>query len=967
MRATALSRFLLLSLALFVFASALAAGPLPRIAISLPADIRPAEAARVAQAFGAQDLLIVLPAVVVRIGEAGEISPPIDSAPDLPNRAYLHLRVEVADVAATGREREALVERQVTESVGRLGLDRPAVAGLVIEPVVSTGSADVLQFALATLMVKAKGARPGLEIALEMSGALDGQRLLAYVDSVILPSGPIGAAGVTDIGSAAAGRPLTLRVPIAGADDARGGSVALLDGLLAPGAAAFSTIWIDLPGLSALGGLCAARQFLARSLDGGFEMTAPERAPAGVLVEGRSASQAVAFVGSRSADVAVLLRAGGSRETPRALTLAAAAGKTPQVTCFDAVDGRILDARPGAAAACTADTDYVLFQARFPAGAERLFESVNVTGRTSLRVEEIIARWQAAREAERRVLDNYSVACFLVLHFEASTIATGIDVGLELQQFWDRSGVNDWVQTAFRVNGVKLRKGQEFPLPQLEPDKVVSKPLELRIEDKYTYELLGTDTVDGRVCYVVKIKPDEGAESLYSGKMWIDGVDFRQVRLLLEQRHGRNNVAAHVETQQFERVKDARGREFTMVRAIDTQDAVNLAGRLITLERRYRFGEYAINTDGFGGRLAAARASDDPMFRDTENGLRNLRKQGTERVVDPNVSKQIRALLGGVLYDGSRTYPVPLAGISWIDFDFRKTGQQFTAFFAGPIFAGNLSKQVNKQFRWGIDLSLNALPSTNYEYADDKEVPSARVQGFGEAVGGLLSFQPTPWLELSTQIDLLYDHFRAASETDPAYRIPSSGITFDVYGQAKFNRRGFSSTTAVEHGRRSGWTEYGPADDPAPFYPNWTRYFVETSQHLFVGKLTRGGVSAAYYGGRDLDRFSRYSPSFFGRPTINGLPNGADTFDEIITAGAYYGFNVMDMAKLQGDYTHAWTRNLDEGTGLRQFDGLNVSIGMAGPIGTFVQGSIAVALRGDLDRYPRRWGIYLVFLKPWKK
>ena len=170
--------------------------------------------------------------------------------------------------------------------------------------------------------------------------------------------------------------------------------------------------------------------------------------------------------------------------------------------------------------------------ARAPAGGDRLFEQVSVTGRAALRVEEIIARWQAAREAERRLLDNYSVPCFLVLHFEATNISIAFDVALELEQYWDRTGVDDWVQTAFRVNGVKLRRGQAFPLPQLEPDKVVTKPLELRIDEKYAYELLGTDTVDGRVCYVVGIGPEASSESLYSGKVWIDGVDFRQVRLL---------------------------------------------------------------------------------------------------------------------------------------------------------------------------------------------------------------------------------------------------------------------------------------------------------------------------------------------------------------------------------------------------------------------------------------------------
>lgn len=981
-------------LALAIPAAAATAGPLPRIAVSLPAGVSPAEIVRAVQACGGREVLVVLPPVNARIGGASEAprgvetavlqagpSPATGGTPVRLARAYVHLRVEVGDVSATGREREVLVERQVADIVRALALDAQPVAGLVVEPIGAAASNDLLQFALATLIIKARAAKPNLEVALVLPdrtdagpGGADLQRLLPYADSVVFAGEALRGSRAQRLDEVGAGKPVTLRIAGGVADDARATAQAFLDLLLTPGAAAASTVWIDVAGLSALHGLCTTNKFLAQSLDGGFEMTAPERAPAAVFVDGRPASPAVAFVGSRSADVAVLLRSGGSREAPRALSLAAAARKTPQVTCFDAIDGRRLDTRGASTAerrdgpGCQADTDYVLFHGRVPTSDDRLFESVSVTGRASLRVEEIIARWQAAREAERPFLESYSVPCFLVLHFEATSLTSGFDVALELEQFWDRGGVNDWVQTAFRVNGVKLRRGQEFPLPQIEPDKVVTKPLELRLDDKYEYELLGTDTLDGRVCHVVGIKPAEASERLYSGKVWIDGVDFRQVRLRLEQRDGKNNVASHVETQEFGRLKDARGHEFTLVRSIDAQDSVNLAGRSITLEKRYRFGDYTINSEAFAARLAEVRATDDPMFRDTEEGLRELRKRGADRVVQASAGKRISALLGGVLYDGSRSFPVPLAGITWADFDFRKTGTQLSAFFAGPIFVANLSRQVNKSFRWGADLSVNALPNTAYQYSGSTELKEQRVRNFQQYLGGVLGWQVTSTLDLSTQLDLYYDAYSATGDTDPGYRIPASGITVSIYGEAKYVQKGFSAIGTVQHGSRVGWRAFGYQDDPpAPVRSNWTRYSLELSQHLFAGKLTRGGVSAGYFGGRNLDRFSRYLPSFFERPKINGLPSGVDSFDEVTSVGAYYGFNVLDLAKLQAAYTHAWTRNHDEGDGLRQFDGLDFNIGMAGPLGTFVQGSVSLALRGNLDRYTTRWGTYLIFLRPWKK
>jgi hypothetical protein len=955
------------------------AGPLPRLAVSLPAAVPRADIARRLQACGAQDVLVVLPPIQATIESTTGGTPP--GTPDtqvLPG-SYVRLQLAVGPIVEAGREREALVERQVSGIVAALGLARPGVAGLVVEAPFSGPANDVLLFSLEALMVKAKGARPGLQVALTLPTGLDARsaefrRVVAYADSVVVDRAALEGGRAGTVAEAAAGRPVIVRVSGRASGGATAAAQAFLDVLLTPGAATVSTVWVEVPDLTSLGGLCTSVQALARVLGTGFEMTAADRAPWAVLVDGRPAARAVAFVGSQNADVAMLVESGGTREAPTVLTLAAAAGGVPpQVTCVDAMDGRSLATRPApadrrdAGPACVADTDDVVFHARVPTGGGRVFESVNVTGRASLSVEEIIARWQAAREAERAVLDNYSVPCFLVLHFESASLEVGIDVDLELRQFWDRSGVNDWVQTAFRVNGVKLRRGQEFPLPQLEPDKVVTKPLELRLEDKYLYRLIGTDTVDGHVCYVVGIEPGAGSEALYSGKVWIDGVSFRQVRLRLEQRDSTSNVAAHVETQEFGQVTDAQGRAFTLLTAIDAQDAVNLAGRSITVEKRYRFGEYSINAPDFDARLAAARASNDPMFRDTENGLRELRKQGNARIVETSTNKRITALVGGVLYDGGRKYPVPLAGVSVVDFDFRKSGAELTVFFAGPILAANLSKQVRKGFRWGLDLSLDALPDTSREYAGNAELTGRQVQRFSQDVGGLVNWQVTPEFDLSAQANLDYDVYRASSDTDPRYRIPASGVTLDAYGEAKYVQKGFSAVGTVEHGHRVGWRAFGDPSAPAPLRPDWTRYSLDVSQHLFVGKLTRGGVSAGYYGGHDLDRFSRYTPSFFSRPTINGLPTGVDSFDEIVNIGAYYGFNVLDLAKLQGAYTHAWTRNLDEGNSFRQFDGLNFSIGVAGPFGTFVQGSVSVALRGNLERYTTRWGTYLVFLKPWKK
>ena len=46
-------------------------------------------------------------------------------------------------------------------------------------------------------------------------------------------------------------------------------------------------------------------------------------------------------------------------------------------------------------------------------------------------------------------------------------------------------------------------------------------------------------------------------------------------------------------------------------------------------------------------------------------------------------------MVGGVFYDDSRSYPLPLAGINYLSFDFKGTGKQLNVFFGGALLIGD--------------------------------------------------------------------------------------------------------------------------------------------------------------------------------------------------------------------------------------------------------------------------------------
>ena len=65
------------------------------------------------------------------------------------------------------------------------------------------------------------------------------------------------------------------------------------------------------------------------------------------------------------------------------------------------------------------------------------------------------------------------------------------------------------------------------PFPLLQPEKVLSLPLQLRFDEGYRYRLDGSDRVDGYDCYVVRFEPVRNDAALYRGTVWIDDKTVR--------------------------------------------------------------------------------------------------------------------------------------------------------------------------------------------------------------------------------------------------------------------------------------------------------------------------------------------------------------------------------------------------------------------------------------------------------
>jgi hypothetical protein len=503
-------------------------------------------------------------------------------------------------------------------------------------------------------------------------------------------------------------------------------------------------------------------------------------------------------------------------------------------------------------------------------------------------------------------------------------------------------------------------------LPQLEPEKVLTQPLELTLNERYTYKLLGTEQIEGAQCFVVGVEPKAQDENLYSGKIWIDGVSFREVRQTLSQRGAKSNVVVNVETQNFALVNDSQGNQYNLLRSVSAQQTLNAAGRDFLLQRTLQFSDYAINTPRYAEDLTAAHRSDAPMYRETDQGLRELKIKGGERVLQQTSEKRIVSLVGGAMYAGTFNFPIPIAGLSMADFDYRHTGAQLSIFFAGPILATDLSKQYRTKYRLAADLALSALPGENRVYNGNVENTAEEIWAWEQTIGGRASWQATSHFSATAFTYLAYDIYRRTSDTSTAYEPPRNGVKLLPGLQMRLTDKGYIFTADGTRGQRLDWRAFGYPSSTARPQSAYTLYDADLNKDYYIRKFTKGGWDLAYFGGDQLDRFSRYFPSFFSSPRIHGIPGGTDSFDAIAMSNVHYGFNVMDLMKIEGMYSYARARNLDESSHFKKFDGLETNFNTAGPKGTLIQGTVSYALDGNIARYNSRWGMTIMIFKPFK-
>jgi hypothetical protein len=580
-------------------------------------------------------------------------------------------------------------------------------------------------------------------------------------------------------------------------------------------------------------------------------------------------------------------------------------------------------------------------------------------------VEEIVAKSQQLQAAQDAALKTYIAHLRIEQHFRPTPADPAYNIVTENRLFADASGRDkEWEELSFSINGATWTKDRpSFPLVQ--PEKVLSLPLDLRLSDDYRYRLAGIEALNGRDAFVVRFEPLDTARALYRGTMWIDRETFARVKVSAVQTPGGGPVSANEEDQYFTRVGQVDGTPIWLLTKLSGRQTLLVAGRTILNERELNLTDIQLNPAEFQGARAEARGGDQLMYKDTDAGVRYFVKKGTGRVVSDNLTASARALAMGADFDPSLQYPLPIAGIDILDFNFLHRDMQLALLFGGVIAFGNIQRAGlwNGRLDASVDFFGLAVKTDDSIFDGKGERRGERVRSTPASTGFNLGYRIDPSHKVTGRIDLRYDRYSRDAQTAADFVAPSSTLTIGEGLGYEFRRRGYSLLTNISTYRRNGWASWGDGLSFDPATRTYLKYDAGISKDFIFRTFHTVHVNGQWFGGERLDRFSMYQFGLFDATRMHGVPS-AVRFSELAMIRGSYSFNVFDIYRFSLFVDHAVGRDVRVDREWRPVTGVGFSLNFRGPRGTLFQGDVGRSRLPPIYRGAGSTVVQLMILKP---
>jgi hypothetical protein len=551
---------------------------------------------------------------------------------------------------------------------------------------------------------------------------------------------------------------------------------------------------------------------------------------------------------------------------------------------------------------------------------EAFGQQIDVGAGREMPVEEILRRLQAFEDAQARRLDHFQASRSLHLRFQAAQGA--FEASYAGDFFYRRGQGFDWVWRDFFVGGVKWKSKKIPKVPLIQPEKVASLPAEIRLSKDYDYRLRGTETIDGRDCWVIDFRPIEAApgRSLYRGTVWVDREIYARVRTRTTQVGLEGSVLAAEETRFYVSLDRNGARSewtaesFVLPVRISGQQTFSILSATVPVEVETEITDVRINGEGFERNRAAALASDATMLRDTDDGLRYLKKlESGERQVETEFDSDRLFLVGGVFWDESVDYPLPLAGLNYLDLDFKDTGAQIDVFFAGAFLAAGIADPQLFGSRWNGGVNLDGLffKTRDELFREGVVVPEEDVRRRTASADIFVGRPLARFLNFELTYGVRIEDFSRADDTAEDFILPQDTPTHIFGGNIQYNRAGYRLRLSGAVNRRVDWQFWGlPGNDEFdPDQKNYLRWQAQLGKTWWLPKFRRVRVFFEHLDGSNLDRFSGYDFGQFGDASVSGYQSGLVRAEKANGAHLLAGVNYFERVRFDLKADAVWASN----------------------------------------------------------
>lgn len=546
---------------------------------------------------------------------------------------------------------------------------------------------------------------------------------------------------------------------------------------------------------------------------------------------------------------------------------------------------------------------------------------INVTGTYRLSAAEVIAGVRAWKSRQKILLKSFTADMSTSMRLRIGNLKETFDLTIKGPLFSERNKPFDWQWASFYVNGVKWKSKRVPKIPLLQPEKVEIMPLDVSLTEEYHYSLAGETSIKGKKAYIVDFTPRKElvSTSMFRGRIWVDAESFAILQEYLVQLNLKGAVLSNVETRYYSPVPNPGSQPIRLPLSVVGQQVFSTAGRITNVERKVTLSNIKTNPENFHDAKAAAHRSKSQIVRDTPKGMRYLvkdKKTGERKVEHKTKKSQLFGVLGG-FYDRSLSYPIPLLGFNYMNFNLGGKGRQVNVLFGGAMLTANYSDPsfLGSRVNIGANLVAVAFSFKNriYRYDTADEIETERLKRQPLRLQLNAGFPLGSFLQYSTSLFFEYGKFSRAKTTAEDFILPRSTLTLRWRSRLTFNIKGYRLALWGDIAHRPRWDYWGLpggehtghsnhySDKQRTFY----RWQAVLDKDFFLSTFRKIHLTAGYYDGRRLDRFSAYKFGFFSELSLHGYPSGVLQAKRVYMLNLSYGYSIGRTFRLELFYDSA--------------------------------------------------------------